>query len=142
MPFGAEVREDGSVRFRIFAPAEEQVHLDIAGRPESLRMNADGKGWHELVTCEAGAGTRYRYALRDGLKVADPASRFQPEDVDGPSEVIDPATYRWGDGDWKGRPWSESILYELHVGTFTEHGTFRSAIERLDHLRELGITAD
>ena len=140
MPFGAEIAEDGSVRFRIFAPAEHRVELEIADRPELLRMKADGEGWHELVTSEARAGTRYRYVLADGMKVADPASRFQPEDVDGPSEVINPMGYGWADGDWKGRPWSESILYELHVGTFTEHGTFRSAIEKLDHLRELGIT--
>ena len=71
----------------------------------------------------------------------DPASRFQPEDVHGPSEVIDPAAYRWPDESWRGRPWHEAVLYELHVGAFTPEGTFRAAIGRLDHLASLGVTA-
>jgi malto-oligosyltrehalose trehalohydrolase len=79
--------------------------------------------------------------LPDGLHVPDPASRFQPMDVHGPSEVIDPAAYEWADVDWRGRPWTECIVYELHVGAFTPEGTFRSVTERLDHLGQLGITA-
>ncbi|MGI4756153.1 MAG: malto-oligosyltrehalose trehalohydrolase, partial [Janthinobacterium lividum] len=73
--------------------------------------------------------------------VPDPASRFQPDDVHGPSEVIDPSSYAWHDTAWQNRPWSEAVLYELHVGTFTEAGTFRAAIEKLDYLAALGITA-
>ena len=104
-------------------------------------MQADGHGWHALQVPDAGAGTRYRYLLPDGTAVPDPASRFQPEDVAGPSEVIDPAAYRWKSSDWRGRRWSEAVLYELHVGTFTPEGTFQAAAEKLDHLAELGVTA-
>jgi maltooligosyltrehalose trehalohydrolase len=79
--------------------------------------------------------------LPDGTRVPDPASRFQPQDVHGPSEVIDPSAYQWSDSAWRGRPWSDAVLYELHVGTFTEEGTFLAAIEKLDHLVQLGVTA-
>lgn len=141
MPFGAEVREDGAVRFRLYAPACEQVYLALGGRERHLRMEAQGDGWHECVTGEAGPGTRYRFVLPDGLHVADPASRYQPEDVSGPSEVVDPAAYVWSDGEWTGRSWHEVVLYELHVGAFTAEGTFQAAIGKLDYLRELGVTA-
>jgi malto-oligosyltrehalose trehalohydrolase len=75
------------------------------------------------------------------MHVPDPASRFQPLDVHGPSEVIDPAEYEWNDADWRGRPWEECVVYELHVGAFTPEGTFRAAIGRLDFLRDLGVSA-
>jgi malto-oligosyltrehalose trehalohydrolase len=75
------------------------------------------------------------------MRVPDPASRHQPEDVHGPSEVIDPTAYCWRDAVWRGRPWEEAILYELHIGAFTPEGTFRAAIGKLDHLAALGITA-
>ncbi len=104
-------------------------------------MQADGHGWHELTVADAEAGTRYRFVLPDGTAVPDPASRFQPEDVAGPSEVIDATAYPWQGSEWQGRPWSEAVLYELHVGSFTKEGTFTAAIERLDHLAELGVTA-
>lgn len=73
--------------------------------------------------------------------MADPASRYQPCDVDGASEVIDPGAYRWLSPKWRGRPWDDAVLYELHLGTFTSGGTFRAAIEKLDHLASLGVTA-
>jgi malto-oligosyltrehalose trehalohydrolase len=74
------------------------------------------------------------------MRVPDPASRYQPDDAHGPSEVIDPAAYTWSDSAWLGRPWHEAVLYELHVGTFTPEGTFHAARERLDHLVALGVT--
>ena len=104
-------------------------------------MTQQPDGWHELVTDQATAGTCYQYVLPEGLHVPDPASRFQPEDVHGPSEVIDPTAYIWQDGDWQGRPWSDTILYELHIGAFTPEGTFTAAISKLDHLVQLGVTA-
>ncbi|MGI4829029.1 MAG: malto-oligosyltrehalose trehalohydrolase [Janthinobacterium lividum] len=139
LPFGAEILETGT-RFRFFAPAVNHVQLAIMGRDLSP-MVADGHGWHEFNATDAPAGTLYRYVLPDGTAVPDPASRFQPEDVADPSEVIDATAYVWTKVDWCGRPWSEAVLYELHVGTFTSEGTFRAAIEKLDHLAELGITA-
>jgi len=98
-------------------------------------------GWHTLDVPDAGCNTRYRFILPDGRRVPDPASRFQPEDVHGPSEVTDPAAYNWSDGDWGGRPWHHAVLYEMHIGAFTEEGSFRSAIAHLRHLATLGITA-
>jgi len=141
MPFGAEVEESGRVRFRIFAPSAASMKLQIEGQIEPLVMHTHADGWHELTTSEARTGTRYRFVLPDGTQVPDPASRFQPQDVFGPSEVIDPSVYLWHDRGWRGRPWVEAVLYELHVGAFTAAGTFRSAIARLDHLAALGVTA-
>ncbi len=140
MPFGAELQADG-VRFAFWAPAVESVRVQIEGLPETLPMQRGRNGWFELLTDTAKAGSRYSFVLPDGMKVPDPASRHQPEDVHGPSEVIDPSQYQWNDAAWQGRPWTEAVLYELHVGAFTEEGTFRSAIEKLDHLAGLGITA-
>ncbi len=141
MPFGAEVQTDGTVRFRLWGPGAETVSLALEGQSELLALVKNAEGWHELVTEKAAAGTKYRFVLPDGLQVPDPASRFQPEDVHGPSEVIDPLSYRWNDGEWIGRPWEEAVLYELHLGAFTEQGTFLAAIEKLDHLVQLGVTA-
>jgi malto-oligosyltrehalose trehalohydrolase len=138
MPFGAEVLPGGGVRFRLWAPGAKKVELVLGER--RLPMPA-AQGWHELAVAEAGPGTLYGYRIDGELEVPDPASRFQPHDVDGPSEVVNPAAYKWSDHAWHGRPWNEAVLYELHVGTFTPHGTYRAAIEKLKHLVELGVTA-
>jgi len=139
MPHGAELHENG-VRFRLWAPGQDQVSIEIDGR-NPVHMARQPDGWHELITIGAHPGTLYRYVVADGLRVPDPASRFQPQDVHGPSEVIDPGAYDWRDSDWRGRPWSELVIYEIHVGAFTPEGTFRSAIEKLDHLVRLGVTS-
>jgi len=139
MPFGAELQADDTVRFRLWAPPHRKVRIELGG--ETLAMEAIGEGWHELVTDCARAGSRYRFELPDGLRVPDPASRYQPEDVHGPSEVIDSGAYSWGDATWTGRPWEEAVIYELHIGAFTLEGTFRAAIAKLDHLVALGVTA-
>jgi malto-oligosyltrehalose trehalohydrolase len=140
MPFGAELVADG-VRFRLWAPKHDHISLDIGGDERPRPMLPVGDGWHELVTAAAQTGSLYRFVLPDGLHVPDPASRFQPMDVHGPSEVVDPAGYQWCDADWRGRAWPECVIYELHVGAFTPEGKFRAAIGRLDYLRELGVTA-
>ncbi len=140
MRFGAEVQADHGVRFSIWAPAQASVKVAIDGAAP-LPLRAGAEGWHELTSAAAHPGSRYRFVLTDGSQVPDPASRFQPEDVHGPSEVIDPLAYRWRDGRWAGRPWTEAVVYELHVGAFTPEGTFRAAIDRLEHLVALGITA-
>ncbi len=139
MRFGAEV-QDGGVRFRLWAPKQAQIMLNLEGEEEARRMRAEADGWHTLTTDAAHAGTRYRFVLSDGMTIPDPASRFQPLDVHGPSEVIDPCAYDWRDADWRGRAWEEAVLYELHVGCFTPQGTFRAAIAKLDALVELGVT--
>ncbi len=141
MPFGAQLQADGSVRFRVWAPEADQLQIALEGHREPLPMHCGHDGWHELRTALATAGSRYRYLLPNGLAVPDPVSRYQPEDVEGPSQVMDPESYRWQHAEWRGRPWEETILYELHIGTFTPGGTFLAAIERLDYLLELGVTA-
>ena len=141
MLFGAEFQASGSVRFRLFAPAVNAVRVALEDRAEPLEMQKLDGGWYELVTGDARAGSRYKFILPDGTPVPDPASRHQPKDVDGPSEVIDPKAYQWQDVEWQGRPWSESVLYEMHVGAFTPEGTFAAAAGKLDHLKSVGITA-
>ncbi|HEX9489032.1 MAG TPA: malto-oligosyltrehalose trehalohydrolase [Stellaceae bacterium] len=137
LPFGAELSREG-VRFRLWAPRAKAValRLEHGERP----MARAGGGWFELTTAAARAGSRYRYVL-DGQAVPDPASRYQPEDVHGPSEVIDPRSYDWRDTDWRGRRWEEIVLYELHTGTFSERGDFAGVERHLDHLVSLGVTA-
>jgi malto-oligosyltrehalose trehalohydrolase len=137
--FGPLVHTHGA-KFRLWAPLHERVGLELEGRPDQ-EMQRGADGWFSADVATAGPGTLYRFVLPDGLKVPDPASRFQPQDVHGPSEIVDLSAYRWQCEEWKGRPWEEIVLYELHVGTFTAQGTFAAAIERLDHLKHLGVTA-
>jgi malto-oligosyltrehalose trehalohydrolase len=140
-PHGPEVCRDGTTRFRLWAPACDRVSLEIAGDPHPMPMTTCGEGWHELVTDSARAGTRYQFVLPDGARVPDPASRYQPEDVHGPSEIVIPESWSWSDTAWRGRPWEEAVCYELHIGAFTREGSFRAAIDKLDHLAALGVTA-
>ncbi len=143
MPFGAAPLAGGGVRFRLWAPAQRAVQLCLEGPGGDviLPMQTGPGGWFELVSDSAHAGSRYRFLLDGGMRVPDPASRFQPEDVHGPSEVIDPRAWEWSDGGWHGRPWEESVIYELHVGAFTPLGTFAAVEGHLDYLKDLGITA-
>jgi maltooligosyltrehalose trehalohydrolase len=134
--FGPLVTAEGTL-FRLWAPKAEVVRLEVDGA-DAGAMNRGPDGWHRLLH-PAGPGSRYRFVLPDGLKVPDPASRFQPEGVHGPSEVVAPLPPPGPP--WAGRPWEEVVLYELHVGTFTPEGTFRAAIERLPHLADIGVTA-
>src|SRR5690554_2544594 len=140
MRFGAEVGKD-STRFTIWAPKCQSLQLRLKGRRALIAPEAAGEGWFETVLGGVGAGTLYRYVLPDGSQIPDPASRHQPDGVHGFSEVIDPGAYHWTDVAWRGRPWEETIIYELHVGTFTKEGTFSAAVSKLDHLVALGITA-
>ena len=142
MPFGAECREDGSVRFRLWAPAARQVDLCLgdADRPTRLSLGQVDDGWFQLITDEAEAGAQYSFRI-DAREVPDPASRFQPRDVHGPSEVIDPTAFDWQDHEWRGRRWEEAVIYELHVGAFTPSGKFSGISEKLDYLADLGVTA-
>jgi len=143
MPFGAECRDDASVRFRLWAPAAQRVDLSLTGKNSStfFSMRRREQGWFELISDAAGPGTQYRFRIDGALEVPDPASRFQPHDVHGVSEVVDPCALEWRDAGWRGRGWEEAVIYELHVGTFTPAGTFSSACERLDYLVDLGVSA-
>jgi len=149
MPFGATPQADGGVHFSLWAPDVDSVTLEVVTGPsvkdltvaESVPMMAAGGGWWSADVATAVPGTLYRYRLPDGLAVPDPCSRFQPFDVHGPSLVVDPADFAWRHADWHGRPWHETVLYELHPGTFSPEGTFAGIEARLDHLVELGVTA-
>lgn len=143
MPFGTEVRPDGSVAFRLWAPAAKRVELCLeGGLTESfMEMEPRPEGWYGIETGQARPGKLYRFRIDGELLVPDPASRFQPEDVMGPSQVIDPEAWEWEDAGWRGRPWEEAIFYELHVGAYTPRGTFRALAERLDYIAGTGVTA-
>lgn len=133
--FGPEIR-DGGVAFRLWAPGTEHVMLEIDGAPP-LAMTPEADGWHKTES-PAHAPALYRFRLPDGTSVPDPASRFQPDGVHGPSLVTDPSSYRWENTAWHGRPWHETVLYELHVGLL---GGYDGARRRLPELAALGITA-
>jgi malto-oligosyltrehalose trehalohydrolase len=136
--FGARLTSEGTT-FRLWAPAAQRVDLLLEQQRHPL--TSCKHGWFETDVPDAKAGTRYKFRIDDEIDVPDPASAFQPDDVFGPSEVIDPANYAWRARDWRGRPWHETVLLEAHVGTFTQDGTYRAMIDKLDHLVETGITA-
>ncbi len=140
MKFGTSLTPRGA-RFRLWAPECATISLRIPARSaEDLPMQREPRGWFVLEVEGARPGDRYSFVLPDGLAVPDPVSRYQPDDAHCDSELIDPRAYRWRDLGWPGRPWEEAVLYELHIGTFTPQGTFRAAIDKLDHLVELGVT--
>src|SRR3712207_2286166 len=138
MPFGAEITE-GGVRFALWAPTAREVALVLDGSERP--MPPQEGGWRRLTVPEARAGSRYAYRVDGGLTVPDPASRFQPDDVHRESLVVDPAAFAWSDGAWTGRPWEETVLSEIHVGTATPEGTYAGLTARLEDLRDTGITA-
>jgi len=115
--------------------------LALHGSRRSVEMSALADGWFEATVADAPAGTRYAFRIDGGITVPDPASRFNPDDVHCPSMVVDPLAYEWRDAGWTGRPWEDAVFYELHVGAFTAEGSFAAAIERLDYLADLGVTA-
>ncbi len=138
MPFGAEIVE-GGVRFALWAPTAQDVTLVLDGTEH--RMPDEGEGWRRLVVPGARAGSRYGFRINGDLLVPDPASRFQPDDVHRESLVVDPCAYAWQDAAWTGRPWEETVLYEAHVGTATPEGTYAGLAQKLEELRDLGVTA-
>jgi malto-oligosyltrehalose trehalohydrolase len=136
MTFGANLLGDGRTEFRLWAPAQESVSVVLEGAP-IVPMARSPDGWFEAVA-ECAAGTRYRYRLSDGTLVPDPASRAQANDVHDPSVTVDPHAYAWRNAAWRGRPWCETVLYEVHVGLM---GGFQGVARELPRLAALGITA-
>jgi maltooligosyltrehalose trehalohydrolase len=135
--FGPRLTKDGA-EFRLWAPAAKRVDL-LLEIPHP--MTRGGDGWYSAEIAGVAAGARYNFRIDDEIDVPDPASAFQPEDVFGPSEVIDHAAYPWRATGWRGRPWQEAVVIEAHVGTFTQDGSYRAMIDKLDHLVQTGITA-
>jgi maltooligosyltrehalose trehalohydrolase len=134
--WGAEPGPKGFTRFRIWAPDVHALTLAIEGQPPTP-MTPEPQGWFNAVA-PVDAGARYLFQLPNGPAVPDPASRLQAGDVHDPSVVVDPRGYAWRHANWRGRPWHETVLYELHVGVF---GGFTGVARRLHELKELGITA-
>ena len=147
MPFGAQLLAQGGTRFRLWAPsavrAELQLVQDRLIEARTCPMHAAETGWHEVTVPEAKAGSRYKFRLhlKDGTawSVPDPASRSNPDGVHEASSVVDARAYAWRETAWRGRPWADAVIYELHVGTFTPAGSFAAAAARLPELAALGI---
>lgn len=133
----------GGTRFTVWAPTAEHVRLTTEphGAATTHALEPLRDGYFTTAVADASPGTRYGYHLNDGPLFPDPAARFQPDGVHGPSEVIDPTSFAWTDENWAGIPHDDLVLYELHVGTFTEAGTYDGVRDRLDYLVSLGVTA-
>ncbi|MGE0228058.1 MAG: malto-oligosyltrehalose trehalohydrolase [Dehalococcoidia bacterium] len=138
---GAWPEGDG-VRFRVWAPTATRVELRVEGEGAGAQvaLQPADDGYHSVHVAGLAPGTRYSYLLDGHGPYPDPCSRFQPDGVHGPSEVIDPA-FQWTDTAWQGLPLATLVTYELHVGTFTPQGTFAAAREALPAVADLGVTA-
>ncbi|TNC46436.1 malto-oligosyltrehalose trehalohydrolase [Rubellimicrobium rubrum] len=135
--WGAVLQEDGRARFRLWAPDLNALSLRLNGLDRM--MEPAGEGWFELVVADVAAGADYSFILPDGTAIPDPAARAMAGDVHGPSRLVDPRSYCWR-SDWRGRPWEEAVLYEIHIGTFTPQGTFAAAKAKLPHLAATGVS--
>jgi len=141
LPVGAEVQPGGGVHFRVWAPLRQAVEVVFEGDalpPVDLRP--DGDGCFSGLAAHAAAGALYRYRLDGGGAFPDPASRYQPDGPHGPSQVIDPGSFAWTDGAWRGARIEGQVIYELHVGAFTPEGTWEAAARELPELADAGIT--
>jgi maltooligosyltrehalose trehalohydrolase len=141
-PLGATRARDGATRFRLWAPKPRRVELTLQGAPPRVVPMSDlGDGYVGADVEDVALGTRYAYRLDQGDPRADPASRSQPEDVEGPSEFVAPEGFSWAEDTWTGIERADLVFYELHVGTFSPHGTLAGVIDRLAALADLGVTA-
>lgn len=138
-PVGAEPAGDDQVSVRLWAPDHRRVSVVMDGTETDLEPEPDG---YFTGLARGRPGSRYGFRIdADPRLLADPASRFQPDGPDGLSEVVDPGAYEWTDSEWPGLDRTGQVLYELHIGTFTQEGTWRAAQERLPELAALGVTA-
>ncbi len=143
LDLGARMIEGDLVRFKVWAPLANTVAVELVDQDRmAIPMQPLPKGYFEATVEGVGPRARYRYLLDGKESRPDPASRFQPEGVHGSSAVVDPDSFHWADTAWRGIPLSDFIIYELHVGTVTQEGTFEAIIPRLSYLKEtVGITA-
>jgi maltooligosyltrehalose trehalohydrolase len=140
MRLGANRLADGRWEFLLWAPKARSVSLHLLHSGELLTMAPLSRGYFRRTVENLEPGTRYFFQLDGAREVPDPASRFQPEGVHGPSEVVDLNQFQWTDQNWQGRTLERSIFYEIHVGTYTAQGTFDALIPHIPELVELGIT--
>ncbi|MGV3533960.1 MAG: alpha-amylase family glycosyl hydrolase, partial [Chthoniobacteraceae bacterium] len=144
LPQGAHIVERG-VQYRIWAPARKMLDVVVktsgGATARTVPMKPIGGGYFEAVDPLGQAGDRYMISLDGEVVYPPPASRFQPEGVHGPGEVIDPRSYAWKDLEWTPPAFRDLVIYEIHIGTFTAEGTYLSAIEKLPAVRALGVNA-
>ena len=140
--WGSRITDKGAA-FRLWAPNVTSIDLvaERDGERRFLTMAKIDGGWWEIETDAVMVGEGYGFRVNGGLVVPDPAARAQMSDVHGLSRLVDPRAFEWQSADWKGRPWHETVFYELHTGTFTPEGTFDAIIEKLEYLKGVGITA-
>jgi maltooligosyltrehalose trehalohydrolase len=143
---GADYHPDKGTTFTVWAPEAEQVDVTIynsQNKPQQnkVTLQREAFGYWTALGEDAGPGTRYMFTLNGEKDRPDPASQFQPDGVHESSAVVDHTRFDWTDQNWKGLPLEKLIIHELHVGTFTDEGTFESAIEKLPELKDLGVTA-
>ncbi len=132
---------DGGTCFRVWAPLERSLEVRVLSpAPRVIAMRPEGRGYHAARLEGIGQGATYLYRFSDGRERPDPASRFQPEGVHGPSMVVG-GSFPWTDSSWRGMPLERMVIYELHVGTFSREGTFEAVVPALDELRDIGVTA-
>ncbi|MDQ3212422.1 MAG: malto-oligosyltrehalose trehalohydrolase [Acidobacteriota bacterium] len=136
---GVEMQVTGAASVRVWAPSRSRVEFTIDGGA-GYPLARDEEGFFAGTIRDVSAGTRYWFTLDGALRRPDPASRFQPDGPHGPSEIVDPLTFRWTDADWTGVVPTGQVLYEMHVGTFTPEGTWRAAMAELPALADLGVT--
>jgi maltooligosyltrehalose trehalohydrolase len=142
LPGGAELASGGGAHFRVWAPASKTAAVTYPeqGRPaREFVLEAETGGYFSGFDEKVRAGSLYRFKLDSG-SFPDPFSRYQPEGPHGPSQIVDPSSFAWSDGHWKGLPVEQLVIYELHLGTFTPEGTWRSAMRQLAELKRIGIT--
>ncbi len=139
---GSRLVSESEVEFCVWSPTVDCVQIYIEGREDQkpLALQKQDGGYHVGTMDSVGAGTCYYCSFDGGPKRPDPASRLQPNGVHGPSQIVN-REFAWSDSDWQGVPRHSLVIYELHIGAFTEAGTFRAAAARLDELLDLGITA-
>ena len=135
---GARITENGS-SFRVWAPQSRDVHLLLDDSRERIALNPEENGYFSLIDASIKPGTNYMYSLDNGPLRPDPASHYQPNGVHGASQLVD-HRFDWTDTDWHPPTLKDSVIYELHVGTFSEEGTFEGVIPHLGYLKDLGIT--
>lgn len=139
---GATILKDGDVQFLVWAPHAEEVEVRILPPAErQVHMIQEEHGYYRAIVKRLEPNARYFYRLNGKVDRPDPASRFQPEGVHGPSQIVSPRDFHWEDGHWSGQPLEDYIIYELHTGTCTPEGTFDAMIPRLGDLKDLGVTA-
>ncbi|HXK61740.1 MAG TPA: malto-oligosyltrehalose trehalohydrolase, partial [Acidobacteriota bacterium] len=148
LPIGAEVQPQGGVHFRVWAPRRRKVEVVLEegagnGResePSAFPLTREKGGYFSGYVENASDGACYWFRLDGENLYADPVSRSQPQGITGPSQVVDPALFRWTDQEWKGVTARGQVIYEMHIGTYTAEGNWDGAIRQLPAIAETGVT--